>query len=227
MPKRESGQTVSENTDMQSRLNSAERQFLEWIQQGASTVRTLCDASGVTATAVRQRLARLDSLGYVRRRPTSHGRGRPFHSYEVTTRGLRQLGENYQELAELLWDVIAGTNDPATREKMFSTLRTLMAARYGSGVTGHAMAERLQQLRNSLVEHGFRVETVAKNEQPGLPVLREHHCPFPDLARRGTELCELEQAVFSDVSGAHVALTSCCRNGDHCCEFEVQPELVS
>jgi predicted ArsR family transcriptional regulator len=212
---------------MQSRLNSAERQFLEWIQQGATTVRALCDASGVTATAVRQRLARLESLGFIARRATSHGRGRPFHSYAVTSQGLRQLGENYQELAELLWEVIAETNDPATREKMLLTLRTLMAARYGSAVTGRAMTERLEQLRNSLVEHGFQVEAVPQNEHAGLPVLREHHCPFPDLAARGSELCELEQAVFSDVLGAPVTLTSCCRNGDHCCEFEVQPELVS
>jgi predicted ArsR family transcriptional regulator len=212
---------------MQSRLNSTERQFLDWIHQGACTVRALCDASGVTATAVRQRLARLESLGFVARRATSHGRGRPFHSYEVTSQGLRQLGENYQELAELLWEVIAGTTDPATRDRMFSTLRTVMAARYGNKVTGSGMTERVQQLRNCLVEHGFRVDAVPKNEQAGLPVLREHHCPFPDLAARGSELCELEQAVFSDVLGAQVALTACCRNGDHCCEFEVQAGLVS
>jgi predicted ArsR family transcriptional regulator len=212
---------------MQSRLNSAERQFLEWIQQGAATVRALCDASGVTATAVRQRLARLESLGFVARRATSHGRGRPFHSYELTSQGQRQLGDNYQELAELLWEVIGGTGDPAIREKMFATLRTLMAARYGNGVTGQEVPERLQQLRDSLVEHGFHVEAVSGNQSAGLPVLREHHCPFPDLAARGSELCELEQAVFSDVLGAQVALTACCRNGDHCCEFEVQPELVS
>lgn len=212
---------------MLSRVNSAERRFLEWIQQGASTVRALCDASGVTANAVRQRLARLESLGYVVRRPTSHGRGRPFHVYEVTPQGQRELGDNYQELAELLWNVIADADEPALREKLFSTLRTQMANRYGQAVTGSALTERLQQLRDSLIEHGFQIEAISDTAKPELPVLREHHCPYPELAARGSEFCELEQAVFSDVLGANVALTSCCRNGDHCCEFQVQPELVS
>lgn len=210
-----------------SSLSSTERQFLEWIHDGEATVRALCDVSGVTATAVRQRLARLESLGFVLRHATSHGRGRPFHSYEVTSQGLRQLGENYQELAELLWNVIADAAEPAIREKLLSTLKTMMATRYGQGVTGTALGERLHQLRNSLVEHGFQVEAISYNGKTELPVLREHHCPYPELAARGSEFCELEQAVFSDVLGANVALTACCRNGDHCCEFQVQPELVS
>lgn len=212
---------------MQCSLNPAEREFLACIQRGATTVRALCVEAGVTATAVRQRLTKLEALGLIARRATAHGRGRPFHSYEVTTAGLRQLGENYQELAALLWDVLTGTEDSALREKLLSSLRAVMVARYGGTVTGKGVLERLPQLRDGLREHGFQVETSATNGPGSLPVLREHRCPFPDLAERGPELCELEQAVFSDVLGANVALTACCRDGDHCCEFQVQPELVS
>ncbi len=211
---------------MQPHLTPDERRFLSQIHQGTETVRELCDWIGVTPTAVRQRLTRLEGLGYIERTATRHGRGRPLHHYRVTPAGLRQLGDNYQELAEVLWQALSDVEEPALRSRLLDRLRVAMVERYGRGVSGKQVSERMQQLSQELLERGFQVEATESGET-GLPVLREHVCPYHDLASRDPEICELEQAVFSEVLGTDVVLTACCRNGDRCCEFEVQPELVS
>jgi predicted ArsR family transcriptional regulator len=211
---------------MQPQLNADERHFLDQIRQGAGTVDELCDRMGVTATAVRQRLARLEKSGCVERTATRHGRGRPFHTYRITTSGLRQLGDNYQELAEVLWEAVSFVQEPEVRGRLMNELKAAMVRRYGGAVNGDQISERVQQLSHALAGRGYQVELGA-SARTGLPILREHVCPYHDLASRDSDLCELEQAVFSEVLGTDVVLTSCCRNGDRCCEFEVQPELVS
>lgn len=56
-------------------------------RQEGLTVVDLTEKLEVTATAVRQRLDRLENAGYVERRKNSIGRGRPTFSYFLTDLG--------------------------------------------------------------------------------------------------------------------------------------------
>jgi predicted ArsR family transcriptional regulator len=78
----------------------------------------------------------------------------------------------------------------------------------------------MRQLGAALHDQGFPVEVVG-GDADTLPVLRETHCPYREIARRDAGICELERAVYSDVLGTPVELTSCCREGETCCQFEV------
>lgn len=201
-------------------LTSADRALIEQISQGVESIPELCAASGVTATAVRQRLSRLEAGGLVRKESVRAGRGRPRNAYRVTDQGYRQLGSKADDLAVALWEAVAGTEEPELRERLLSRLRTSMGERYGRGVTAASLPDRMRQLCASLHEHGFPVEVVAKGDA-SLPVLRETHCPYHEIASQDAGICELERAVFSDVLGAPMSLTACCREGEPCCQFEV------
>jgi predicted ArsR family transcriptional regulator len=205
-------------TAMSERLDSADRDFLRRLhRREAATVQELCDELGVTATAVRQRLGRLAAAGLVARKEVREGRGRPHHAYSVTERGLRELGDNYSELALILWDELRNIPDGRVRRGVLDRIQETLARRYGRDVNGRTVEERIEQLRRSLAESGFDVE-VAKTGR--LPVLRENNCPYYDLATADPSICELEQRVFEKVLGAPVALTHRCVDGHHCCEFE-------
>ena len=200
------------------RLDPADREFLRRLHRlDAATVQDLCDELGVTATAVRQRLGRLAAGGFVARKEVREGRGRPHHSYSVTDRGLRELGDNYSELAGILWGELRNLPDGRIRAVLFDRIKDALAARYGRGVDGRTIKERLEQLRRSLSECGFDVEVDAHGL---LPVLRENNCPYYDLASADPAICELEQRVFERVLGAPVALTHRCVDGHNCCEFQ-------
>jgi predicted ArsR family transcriptional regulator len=134
----------------------------------------------------------------------------------VTDAGLAQLGDNYAELALLLWDELHEIEEPTIRERVTNRVRAALVKRYGASVRGESLGERLIELRRSLADRGFRVEV---DLQGALPVLRETNCPYHDLAQRDSGICELEQQVFEEVLGTPLELASCCRDGHGCCEF--------
>ena len=207
---------------MAATLSASDQQFLQRLHRlGSATVHELCEELGVTATAVRQRLVRLETHGAVSRKTVHHGRGRPHHTYNVTETGLRELGDNYAELALLLWKEMKQIDEEEVRVRVLSRLRAALVERYGRVVTATEPPERVRQLAVALRERGFDVELEEPPWTGTLPILREHNCPYHQLASRDSSICELEQSVFSDVLGAPVRLTACCQQGHSCCEFQV------
>lgn len=204
---------------MKVSLDTADREFLNGLHRlGPVTIQELCDAQGVTATAVRQRLTRLQSLGLIERQTVRSGRGRPHHVYRITDTGQRELGDNYPELALLLWKEITRIEDDSVRQQVFDRIRSALVQRYGHRVVGETLPERLVQLQTTLSGRGFDVEIDSSGR---LPIIREHHCPYPELASHDSGICELEQAVFEQILGVDVQLTQCCHAGHSCCEFSV------
>lgn len=203
---------------MKALLDPADREFLERIHRmGGGTVQEICGELSVTATAVRQRLGRLQHHGLVTRVKEQHGRGRPRHIYSVSAAGQRELGDNYADLAMILWREIRGIDVPEIREWMMERIRRALVERYGGSVRSETLNGRIEELSRSLSAHGFDVE--ADSAANGLPILRENACPYFELASADPDICELEQDVFREILGADVELTSCCLDGHHCCEF--------
>jgi predicted ArsR family transcriptional regulator len=202
---------------MKASLEHDDEQFLLSLERlGEGTVQELCEAAGVTATAVRQRLGRLQSLGFVDRQTIRAGRGRPHHTYQVTDVARRQLGDNYSELARLLWSELTTIEELDVRQRVTGRIRDALVKQYGANVRGTELSERFAELGTALATRGFSVEV---DTHATLPILRENHCPYHDLAQHDSGICELEQQVFEQVLGVPLMLASCCRDGHHCCEF--------
>ncbi len=208
--------------DMQTSPQNSDQQFLARLNRlGDSTVQELCDDLGVTATAIRQRLTRLLADGLIERHAVPATRGRPSHVYRVTPTGRRHLGDDYGELAPLLWREVQRIEDEGVRNQLVSRLRESLVNRYGSTSAETPLVERFQQLQQALDRQGFQVEIDQRRQGADLlPVLREHSCPYHELAIEDSSICDLEQSVFEVVLGVPVTLTQCCRDGDPCCQFE-------
>lgn len=207
---------------MSAVFDPADHEFLSRLnRRGACTVQDLCEALNVTATAVRQRLIRLMSAGLVERETVPAGRGRPSHAYRVTGAGRRQLGDDYGAMARLLWREMKQIEDTAIRTRLMSRLRDALVERYGAARSGTSLGDRFRHLQRELNQQGFQVDVDERQRGDELlPVLREHNCPYHDLAAEDSLICHLEQSVFEEVLGTPVALTQCCRDGHSCCEFE-------
>lgn len=209
---------------MKTVIEQSDGQFLNELHRiGPQTVQDICAAIGVTATAIRQRLSRLQGNGFVARELVRSGRGRPHYVYRVTDRGLRQLGDNYGDLALILWREIRNLPDAETRRTITSRVRDALVARLGRFGEG-GLPERMRRLGAALLSHGYDVEVGA---QGPLPILRENNCPYQELAEEDRDICGLEREVFEQALGTEVRLTHCCLDGHHCCEFEaaeLQPQ---
>ena len=207
---------------MRPNLDTYDRECLDLLRRGdGGSVHDLCEDFGVTPTAIRQRLSRLLEQDLVTREAVRlEGRGRPRHIYRVTDRGLKELGNNYGDLARILWTEVKRIDDVTTRARVIEGVRTALVSHYSSQVGEGTTAERFARLAQVMSESGFDVEL---DERNGLPILREKNCPYPELASCDPDICNLEQDVFADVLGTPIELTSCWRDGESCCEFEPRP----
>lgn len=184
---------------------------------GAVTIADLVEETGVTATAVRQRLTRLMDLGLIERQATRHGRGRPSHRYSLTEKGVRHAGTNYADLALVLWDEVRNISDPEVRTGLLKRIAVRLAGHYRDHISGEELEERLESLALVMGERAVPLEVAQEGELPVLTVLA---CPYPDLAERDRGVCAMEKMLFSEMVGAPVRLTECRLDGANCCTFE-------
>jgi predicted ArsR family transcriptional regulator len=190
---------------------------------------------GVTATAVRQRLDRLMRAGLVGRTTVSGGlsaagepgvnrmRGRPSHVYSLTEKGRRTGGDNFRDLALVLWREIRSVREPAVRQGLISRIGAAMAAMYRDEVSGGTPRQRLESTAKILQERRIScgVEPSSDPSGGGLPVLTSYACPYPELAEQDRGICAAERAMLQDLVGSAVRLSECRLDGAPCCRFTV------
>ena len=203
---------------------SSDRALLDLLRRrGPMTVVEMAGCLGVTGTAVRNRLSRLLESGLVERRAEVKGRGRPRHAYQASVKAQKRLGQNYADLAVALWEEMMTTvEDRKLRRLLFTRLTDRLAEMYRCQVSGQEWEGRLVQLTNLLHDRGVEVE-VARDGVGASPILRQHSCPYYELAETDRAICALERKMFEKVLGRGLRLSQCRLDGDHSCDFQAKP----
>ena len=95
----------------------------------------------------------------VERRAEHGGRGRPRHTYQASVEAHKRLGQNYADLAVVLWDEMMRTvEDRKLRRFLFGRITERLAEMYRSQVTGDEWEGRLVQLGTILHDRGIEAE---------------------------------------------------------------------
>src|SRR5689334_11649300 len=196
---------------------SSDKAMIDVLRRnGAVTISVLVAEMGVTATAVRQRLQRLMADGLIERQAENKGRGRPNHKYSLTEKGQRSGGDNFADMADVLWDEIKSVSDPEVRRGLLKRIAGRLAARYSDRVGGETLGERMTELAGVMAEREIPFQV----EQSGsLPVLSALACPYPELAMRDRSVCTMEKMMLSEILGENVRLAECRLDGATCCTF--------
>lgn len=237
---------------MANLLEKTDQPLLELLREtGGLSIQELMDRFAVTATAVRQRLDRLCAAGLVEKEEIrAANRGRPSHRYQLSESGLRSLDRNMVELAKVVWDEIQAIDDPAVRNYLLGRISRRLAAQYGAVQSGGAqsgstyndassaasnlaaphnktntpagsLASRLEKLADTLRARQFPV-VVQQDPATMLPILKINGCPYPELSGQSHDICEVEEAMFSELLGDRVKLRHCrCDSPDGGCVFDV------
>lgn len=179
---------------------------------------------GVTATAVRQRLERLMKAGLVERSTVTRGRGRPSHVYSLTDKGHRVGGDNFQDLALVLWQEVRTVSDPAVRRGLLSRIGTALAERYRGSVSGDSPRQRLEQTAAIMRER--QISCGVSATEGDLPVLVSYTCPYPELAEQDRGICAAERLMLQELVGSPVQLSECRLDGGSCCKFTASCEPI-
>ena len=205
-------------------IDQNDLQLLNHLRRSQSaSVGELIELLGVTATAVRQRLNRLMEQGLIERRLSrpegedQAGRGRPSYDYHLTERGLREAGNNYDDLVQAMWEEIRAISDPEVRVGLVKRLAMKLADRYSDQVQGESLAERMRGLMALMGEREVPIDV---DESGELPVLTLLACPYPVLAEKDRSVCAMEKVMLTEVLGQGVKLSECRLDGDSCCSFQ-------
>ncbi len=202
---------------MSTQTETSDRQMLDFIRQNrAVTISALITEMGVTATAVRQRLQRLITDGLIERVTERKGRGRPNHRYSLTEKGDRTAGDNFADMASVLWDEIKSVEDPTIRRGLLKRIAGRFVERYRNDVVGETLGDRMKSLVGLM---GDRDIPFSIDESNSLPVISAHACPYPELAKADRGVCTMEKLMLSEILGANVKLSECRLDGASCCTF--------
>lgn len=186
----------------------------------------LASSLGVTATAVRQRLDRLMRQGLVERSAQGGRRGRPSHVYRLSDAGRRVGGDNFHDLAIVLWREIRGIRDAEVRRGLLNRIGDSLAGMHRDEVRGTTPRDRLHDVaalmrRNNIacvVEDPVEDRFAGKSDV-SLPVLTSYACPYPDLAEQDRGICAAERVMIEQLVGRPVRLDECRLDGGSCCRF--------
>jgi len=170
---------------------------------------------GVTATAVRQRLDRLMRVGLVERSTVAKPRGRPAHAYRLTAAGRRLGGDNFRDLAMVLWREVRGIPDVSVRRGLLRRIAGGLADACRDRIDGDTPADRMAGLAALMNERNMACSV----EHGDLPVLTTYSCPYPDLAEEDRSVCAAERLMIQELVGTAVRLSECRLDGAPCCRF--------
>ena len=197
--------------------DASDQAVLNYLRRnGSATIAELISAMGVTATAIRQRVTRLMDDGLIDRDVAGGGRGRPRHEYRLTPAGVRWAGDNYDQLAQVLWEEVRSIEQPEVRRGLLGRIAERLAHLYKQHVTGDTLEAKMSSLSGMMAGREVAFEVDRSGE---LPVLTALSCPFPDLAEQDRSVCSMERMLLAEVLGEPLQLSTCRLDGGNCCTF--------
>ncbi len=188
-------------------------------RQAGLSVTDLMERLEVTATAIRQRLDRLEESGLIERRKQGVGRGRPSFNYFLTAKGAQQAGVTYSDLAIALWSEIKQLASPDLQATLIERVSARMGGAFREMLADGPIEDRMQWMAGLLTNR--RIPT-CMTSSIGLPILEVQACPYPDLVglEHDRSVCNMETKVLSAALGQEMELSQCRLDGHSCCQFK-------
>ncbi len=115
--------------------------------------------------------------------------------------------------------------DRKLRRIVFGRITERLAEMYNAQVTGEAWEGRLVQLGTILHDRGIEAE-VTRTGRDDAPVLKQHSCPYYELAETDRAVCAMERKMFEKVLGHALRLSQCRLDGHRSCDFEPKAAVL-
>jgi len=170
----------------------------------------------ITRTAVHERLLRLLAEGLVDRELVRGGRGRPSYRYSLSPKARKLAGNNFADLAAVLWQQVLGIKDSRRRQRVVRRIAGALKALYADAIFGTTLKARMEALRELLEKRRVRCEV---DTSEAVPTFTLRDCPYRDLAEVDSTICQIETMLFSQLLGDEVVLSQCRLDGHSCCQF--------
>ncbi|HWL52096.1 MAG TPA: MarR family transcriptional regulator [Chthoniobacteraceae bacterium] len=191
------------------------------VERDGLTVDELAERLEITRTAVNQHLRSLVQSDYIAKGRARESRGRPSHSYLITSRGMDLFTKQYVWFSSLVLEKIRLDGGGEKLRLIFREMAKTVAESHLEPLQDKPSEERIEALGKLMLELGYEAEVV-KGEGGQLPVIKAHNCVYHHLASEYPEVCDFDLQLLEDLSGGTVHHEECMVRGGSCCRFRFE-----
>jgi predicted ArsR family transcriptional regulator len=204
---------------MQS-LHPNQKKILEHlldVPEGA-TLDELTNILGVTKTAVREHVLKLEHQSLITFTDTKSGVGRPKRIYKLSESGQEAFPRQYSWLSNVLLEILTDDLGPQKFSSIMKDLVKKVAGSMSARFEGKEKAELLQEIKKAMNELGYRAYVKQSDVRKGA-VLEASNCVYHSVAKNHPGLCQFDVQFLTSASGMKVKLENCIARGDAICRF--------
>jgi predicted ArsR family transcriptional regulator len=202
-----------------------QQKILEYLldhPQGG-TLEELSAHLGITKTATKEHVIKLETAGYLTFKDIRGAVGRPRRSYLITPEGQETFPRKYSWLSNALLELLADDLGEDAVQKIMSNLAKKVATSMKDQLqNAGSTAELLELIAQTMNDLGYRTALKQADLRKGA-VLEATNCVYHEVAKKHPSLCTFDvQFIKHATGGMQVRLESCIARGGSVCRFCVR-----
>jgi predicted ArsR family transcriptional regulator len=203
-------------------LHENQRRILDYLlgKPEGATLEELAEHLGITKTAAKEHVIKVESLGYLSYVDIKGGVGRPKRRYLLSPEGQEAFPRQYSWLSNVLLELLAqdlGSEGVARiMSQLAGKVSQSMEERFKKAQTPAAL---LAEVTAALNELGYRASLKQSDLRKGA-VIEATNCVYHSVAKKHPELCQFDVRFMENATGGmNVKLESCIAKGGAVCRF--------
>jgi predicted ArsR family transcriptional regulator len=198
-------------------LASTKGRIVSLLRGAGRTVNDLAEALALTDNAVRAQLTALERDGLVQKRGVRRGLRKPHQEYELTQEAEHLFPKPYAPVLGQVLTALKQRLRPEAIEDLLRDVGCRLVAGRPVPAEGDGLEQRVQAAATALGELGGLPHVESAN---GRFVLHSARCPLTAVSATHPEVCQLGQALVSQIVGLPVQ-ARCTRGSSPQCRFEI------
>lgn len=203
-------------------LPENQRRILDYLlnhSEGAS-LEELSEHLGVTKTAVKEHLIKLETYGYLSYSDMRGEVGRPKRRYHLSSEGHEAFPRQYSWLSNQLLSLLAQNMGADGISQIMTELAEQVAGsmegRFQKAESNAALLAEITQAMNDL---GYRALLKQSDLRKGA-IIEANNCVYHSVAKQHPSLCQFDVKFMEAASGGmDVRLEQCIARGASVCRF--------
>ncbi len=202
-------------------LHENQKKILEYLldHRSGATLDELAAHLGVTKTAAKEHIIKIDGLGLLTYHDIKGAVGRPRRQYLLSDQGNEAFPRQYSWLSNTLLEFLTEDIGPQKTAKMMESLAEKVVESMKSRFQSPQSSEKMAEITKALNELGYRAILKQSDLRKGA-VIEATNCVYHAVAKNHPELCRFDIKFIEKASGdMNVKLESCIARGGSVCRF--------
>lgn len=193
--------------------------FLLDKSEGA-TLTELSEHLGITKTAAKEHLLKVEKMGFISFKDTKGKVGRPRRHYFLSENGHETFPRQYSWLSIVLLTHLTKKLGGKGMSGMMKELAVSVASSMKGRFENLSSKELLKEVTSVMSELGYRARLKQSDLRKGA-VIEANNCVYHTVAISHPELCNFDTEFLKIATGMDVKLECCIAKGGEICRFKL------